>query len=105
MSTSTCRCAGSVTPYFSSIWLRQADLVGALPVSIRDRVEGATPSWAATSSSLYPLDSRSLRSSVPRRRRLTVGPVVIADPPPSGDVAIPLSTLIKRAAYLMTDAG
>src|ERR1700678_4232924 len=81
MSTSTWRCAGSTTPYISSIWFRYADLVGALPVSMRDRVDGATPSWAATSSSLYPLDSRSLRSSVPRRRRRTVGPVVIEDPP------------------------
>jgi hypothetical protein len=42
---------------------------------------------------------------VPRRRLRTVGPVVIADPPPSGDVAIPLITLFKRAAHPMTDVG
>src|SRR5271165_1033791 len=77
MSTSTWRCAGSVTPYVSSIWLRYADLVGALPVSMRDKVDGATPSCVATSSSLYPLDSRSLRNSVPSRRLRTVGPAAI----------------------------
>src|SRR5580693_8945010 len=52
---------------------------------MRESVEGATPSCAATSSSLNPLDSRSLRSSVPSRRLRTVGPVVIADTPSSAD--------------------
>src|ERR1700744_650878 len=67
---------------------------------MRDRVDGATASCAANSSSLYPLDSRSLRSSVPRRLRRTVGPVAIADPPPSPETSPLVLTTLLNAQYL-----
>src|SRR5215469_12861138 len=54
--------------------LRYDVRVGALPVSIRDSVDGARPSRSATSSSLMDCDSRSRRNSLPSRRRRTVGP-------------------------------
>src|SRR6266704_258533 len=61
---------------------RYAVLVGALPVSIRDSVEAASPSWSATSSSLIECASRNLLNSVPSRRRRTVGPIDAVIRPP-----------------------
>src|SRR5271170_5503262 len=74
ISMSTLRAPGSSTLYMSSIAIRYADLVGALPVSMRDRVEGARLSSSATSSSLSECPSRSRRSSAPSLRLRTVGP-------------------------------
>src|ERR1700758_5185617 len=74
MSTRTFRAPGSLTWYISSIAVRYADLVGALPVSIRDRVEGARPSRSATSSSLSECASLRRLSSAPSLRLRTVGP-------------------------------
>src|ERR1700731_1975695 len=74
ISMSTLRTPGSSTLYMSSIAIRYADLVGALPVSMRDRVEGARLSSSATSSSLSECPSRRRRSSAPSLRLRTVGP-------------------------------
>src|ERR1700719_3368668 len=74
ISMSTLRTPGSLTLYMSSIAIRYADLVGALPVSMRDRVEGARLSSSATSSSLSECPSRRRRSSAPSLRLRTVGP-------------------------------
>src|SRR5580700_6187252 len=82
ISSSTWRCEGSSTPYNSSIELRYAVRVGALPVSIRDSVDGARPRRSATSSSLIDCDSRSRLNSLPSRRRRTVGPTDISHSPP-----------------------
>src|SRR5204862_1361367 len=73
---------GSSTSYISSMAVRYADLVGALPVSMRDSVDGARPSFSATSSSLSECPSRRRRSSAPRRRRRTVGPRGTRNSPP-----------------------
>src|SRR5258707_15753133 len=61
---------------------RYAVLVGALPVSIRDSVEVASPSLSATSSSLIERASRRRLNSVPSRRRRTVGPIDAVIRPP-----------------------
>src|SRR5580692_456241 len=71
---STLRAPGSSTLYMSSMAIRYADLVGALTVSMRDRVEGARLSYSATSSSLSECPSRRRRSSAPSLRLRTVGP-------------------------------
>src|SRR5580700_1400782 len=76
ISSSTWRCEGSSTPYNSSIELRYAVRVGALPVSILESVDGARPRRSATSSSLMDCASRSRRNSLPSLRRRTVGPTV-----------------------------
>src|SRR5262245_16556552 len=105
MSTRICRCPASVTPYISSSWFRYTDLVGAFPVSMRDSVDGATPSSAAASSSLYPPESRSLRSSVPSRRRRTVGPVATGGPPPSKPPAHAELGIADRPMHVVSRDG
>src|ERR1700730_5357417 len=82
ISMSTLRTPGSSTLYMSSIAIRYADLVGALPVSMRDQVEGARLSSSATSSSLSECPSRRRRSSAPSLRLRTVGPRGIGNAPP-----------------------
>src|SRR5689334_6730311 len=49
---------------------------------MRDSVDGARPSFSATSSSLSEWASRRRRSSAPRRRRRTVGPRGTRSSPP-----------------------
>src|SRR5690242_15268405 len=49
---------------------------------MRDSVDGARPSFSATSSSLSECPSRRRLSSAPRRRRRTVGPRGTRNSPP-----------------------
>src|SRR5215469_3636677 len=54
------------------------------------------PSCSATTSSLIDCDSRSLRNSLPSRRRRTVGPTGIATPRPEA-----ILTVLRSETYLV----